>query len=1219
MFFTDEERKLLQEIQSSGGLDFSYKGGEEYSIGDDTFKKFDRSTAIRLLPDLTEKFASLDNEEGRDIAKALTGVLDANITQEENYQRDSRLDAVGRGVGTAPTGITSLFGLTDLANQALGFVPGIGKRANQGIFGRDEGIYPIPPEDFVFGRAYQDQKYHDLTGLGYGSLSDVPTEYMPYYKGGRFAGDAFSIPLAIRTALAGYASKYPQSYTGQVSQGVANPNLSSGYFDDIIKMELTRPKFSQALNLSSATAMGLSETYGQEQDLTDLQRFLLNTTAGLTAGGIVSVTDALKGVVSVPKVLVYNPSKKIYELKVKPYVDKAKANLGSSLDEVAPKVTGEDGYIPFAGSKAVDTIDGIKDNISLINFQIRKAFKGQSEEDYMVHIRKILERELNKGTIQKYQKEHIDNLNNQFKAGNITKAELDEGIKNSSEIGNIRLLEEVKNNLAIKNAEIKNIETKILKGEISKKAGDEEIQIIKDSMLTPTTVTGPRGDVLKGIALQRYNDPTSSDFRKTFDTILDNMFNRTVNNIQNLQNRGVNSKDMPQFIRQTYDDLEREISAIIKKGIDDVDDAYKGFGDKRSLSNALVSRIKYYDQALNKEVSKLYAPLETYMKNTPITNLDESITVINNLKNSGRILPKDKEFQSIIKNIEDIQKLLIRQSNGEQVNFPREFNLNRLKSSITNLRDLGRRLLKDESKGDSQIVNQISNALQRDLQNLSSDNPQLLNANAMSAFKHELIDNTLLNNFLRPDAKGLPRVDRNIAIKKLITEDYKDDIDIPIAQLQEADDVVARIYQGEQEIKRALPDGSEQTIKITSFSPKEKSVLNRPTDLAKAETSNELLEAIVKELYLDNNLFPNNKLNKATLNEWRLKNKEVLRLLPELDARLQTLMKESVDVADTVMKNPESLFNVQGITRTFDENGIVFKIDGLNPNSQIVKLLNLREGSDVSSIMSRLFTDTEVPASEIVNLYKTAKTTPNAKNIKTETTDLRNSIRGYFIDELFAQAGLKKVIDDTTLTTYQRQSINDDAILNLLNRNLLGKTQRDLLIENNIFTKEEMSLLLNQMKNLKASENARNYLGRYSQEFNLFPVASQLDLLTRIAGANFSTNFSTGAGAGLVIAHAMNKRFASGLQRFLQPKDMIKILDKALTDPKYFQKVMEATNAPLNPINKAKNLRPTLLEVGIDIAEKDLIEEIENNPDLMNNEEYQNLWNAYLKEMRRKK
>ena len=270
MFFTDEERKLLQEIQSSGGLDFSYKGGEEYSIGDDTFKKFDRSTAIRLLPDLTEKFAKLDNEEGRDIAKALTGVLDANITQEENYQRDSGLDAVGRGVATAPTGITSLFGLTDLANQALGYVPGIGKR---GIFGREEGIYPIPPEDYVFGRAYQDKKLQDLTGLGYGSLSDVPTELMPYYKGGRFAGDAFSIPLAIRTALAGYASAYPQTYTGQVSRGVANPNLPSGYFDDIIKMELTRPKFSQALNLSSATAMGLSEGYGQKQDLTDLQRY----------------------------------------------------------------------------------------------------------------------------------------------------------------------------------------------------------------------------------------------------------------------------------------------------------------------------------------------------------------------------------------------------------------------------------------------------------------------------------------------------------------------------------------------------------------------------------------------------------------------------------------------------------------------------------------------------------------------------------------------------------------------------------------------------------------------------------------------------------------------------------------------------------------------------------------------------------------------------------
>ena len=71
MFFTDEERKLLQEVQSSGGLDFSYKGGEEYSIGEDTFEKFDRSTAIRLLPDLTEKFAKLDNLNVNDLEQMI--------------------------------------------------------------------------------------------------------------------------------------------------------------------------------------------------------------------------------------------------------------------------------------------------------------------------------------------------------------------------------------------------------------------------------------------------------------------------------------------------------------------------------------------------------------------------------------------------------------------------------------------------------------------------------------------------------------------------------------------------------------------------------------------------------------------------------------------------------------------------------------------------------------------------------------------------------------------------------------------------------------------------------------------------------------------------------------------------------------------------------------------------------------------------------------------
>ena len=1216
MFFTDEERKLLQEIQSSGGLDFSYKGGEEYSIGDDTFKKFDRSTAIRLLPDLTEKFASLDNEEGRDIAKALTGVLDANITQEENYQRDSRLDAVGRGVGTAPTGITSLFGLTDLANQALGFVPGIGKR---GIFGREEGIYPIPPEDYIFGREYQNKKLQDLTGLGYGSLSDVPTELMPYYKGGQFAGDAFSISNKIRALMAGYAKLFPQSYTGQVSRGVANPNLAPGMFDDIIKMELTRPYFSQFLNLGSSTMMGLSEGYGQKEDLTDLQRFLLNTGAGLAGGLTVGFTDALKGIMTPPKYLIYDPAKKIYQTKIKPRTDKMKGSLESKVDTDKPWSTPKDTVMNYG----VNTIDSIKDNLSWASLRLKKMWHGEklTDEDIMVYLQKILERELNKGVRKDYIKEYKTNLDNQLTAGNITRDEYNIALKEATEYADIRLVDQVKKNMQAKEQEIKEIENLVTNGKISRQQADEDIQIIKDSLMTPTTVTGPRGDVLKGIATKRYEE--SMDYRETFDNVLTNMFNRTVDDINRFTKGGGDVKDLPLFIKQTYNTLEEQISAIIKKGIDDVDEAYKGLGDKRSLSNALVSRIRYYDKALNKEVSKLYAPLETYMKNTPITNLDESTTVINNLKNSGRILPKDKEFQSIIKNIEDIQELLIRQSNGEQVNFPREFNLNRLKSSITNLRDLGRRLLKDESKADSQIVNQISNALQKDLQKLSANNPDLLNANAMSAFKHELIDNTLLNNFLRPDAKGLPRVDRDIAIKKLITEDYKDDIDIPIAQLQEADDVVARIYRGEQEIKRALPDGSKQKIKITRFSNKEKSDLNRPTDLATRETSDELLEAIVKELYLDKNLFPNNKLNKDTLNEWRLKNKEVLKLLPELDTRLQTLIDENIDVATAVMKNPESLFQVKGITRSFDNNGnIVLRIDGVQPNSEIVKLLKLPEGTNVSSVMNKLFTANQDNPTEIINLYKAAKLNKkigpfNDKEL--EIVNLRNSIRGYFIDELFNQAGLKQIIDDASLTKYRTQGIDDDAIINLINRNILGKTQKQHLIENNIFTKKEFDMLINQMRNLKSSENASAYLGRYSKEFNLLPVASQLNLMIRIAGANFSSFFAGGPGAQLVIAHAMNQRFARGLERFLQPQQLMSVLDKALTDPKYFIRVMEATNAPVTISQKAKRLRPTLLEAGIDIAEKDLIEEIENNPDLMNNEEYQNLWNAYLKEMRRKK
>ena len=323
------------------------------------------------------------------------------------------------------------------------------------------------------------------------------------------------------------------------------------------------------------------------------------------------------------------------------------------------------------------------------------------------------------------------------------------------------------------------------------------------------------------------------------------------------------------------------------------------------------------------------------------------------------------------------------------------------------------------------------------------------------------------------------------------------------------------------------------------------------------------------------------------------------------------------------MKNPESLFQVKGITRSFDNNGnIVLRIDGVQPNSEIVKLLKLPEGTNVSSVMNKLFTANQDNPTEIINLYKAAKLNKkmgpfNDKEL--EIVNLRNSIRGYFIDELFNQAGLKQIIDDASLTKYQTQGIDDDAIINLINRNILGKTQKQHLIENNIFTKKEFDMLINQMRNLKSSENASAYLGRYSQEFNLLPVASQLNLMIRIAGANFSSFFAGGPGAQLVIAHAMNQRFARGLERFLQPQQLMSVLDKALTDPKYFIRVMEATNAPVTISQKAKRLRPTLLEAGIDIAEKDLIEEIENNPDLMNNEEYQNLWNAYLKEMRRKK
>ena len=107
------------------------------------------------------------------------------------------------------------------------------------------------------------------------------------------------------------------------------------------------------------------------------------------------------------------------------------------------------------------------------------------------------------------------------------------------------------------------------------------------------------------------------------------------------------------------------------------------------------------------------------------------------------------------------------------------------------------------------------------------------------------------------------------------------------------------------------------------------------------------------------------------------------------------------------------------------------------------------------------------------------------------------------------------------------------------------------------------------------------------------PTNGMIDTFVRVAAANFSTNFSTGAGAGLVIAGRFTKLATAMLQN-LKNEQIKRIIEDALLDSKKMERLLtigQNLNKDVGDLSTPKNkaeaytkFRSYLLTYGVELT-----------------------------------
>ena len=283
--------------------------------------------------------------------------------------------------------------------------------------------------------------------------------------------------------------------------------------------------------------------------------------------------------------------------------------------------------------------------------------------------------------------------------------------------------------------------------------------------------------------------------------------------------------------------------------------------------------------------------------------------------------------------------------------------------------------------------------------------------------------------------------------------------------------------------------------------------------------------------------------------------------------------------------------NVGELTRLLNDNAFELNTVSKDPFTGEIKITSRPQTQEVnyfgqiinsenpSVVLERVLLDQENGASQLMNIINNTKKFPNKEQA---LKGLKSSIV-----EAISRMGFATSDETPGVLVSSRFST-------LMNKpHGANKTLRETLEKTGLFTKQELDNLDTALKIYDQDLGALNNPDLFRALKEIDPTNGMIDTFVRVAAANFSTNFSTGAGAGLVIAGRFTKLATAMLQN-LKNEQIKRIIEDALLDSKKMERLLtigQNLNKGVSDLSTPKNkaeaytkFRSYLLTYGVELT-----------------------------------
>jgi hypothetical protein len=329
------------------------------------------------------------------------------------------------------------------------------------------------------------------------------------------------------------------------------------------------------------------------------------------------------------------------------------------------------------------------------------------------------------------------------------------------------------------------------------------------------------------------------------------------------------------------------------------------------------------------------------------------------------------------------------------------------------------------------------------------------------------------------------------------------------------------------EFRQAFSEGS----KLSGKSANEIRAVVQESELAMQT----ILAQMSKDVIDENGLFQPNRFY-----TWMKDNKNLVNEFPSLKTVLKRYRNDITelekDLNNDVFGQFEAIKNL-GTGRftltTKTEKALLGQIlDVDNPVPAIETMILNRENGSTN----------------LMNLVKGVNSLPKGQRVVAQE-GLKTSII-----EAIIRSSVQEVKEDTLKAVTGRVQIRSN-LSNVLDETIGNRTLYELLGDTGLYSSSELKNLKKTLKiydkDLQSFTNPEMF--RLIQDVD--PTSGMIDTFARVAAANFSTNFSTGAGAGLVIAGRFT-RLAQSMLKNLKSDKARELIQDALLDSRKMEKLL---------------------------------------------------------------